>query len=794
MPTHSAEIVTVNPEAEKAAERPNAQVEQDDALVEANLSVQTDEVVLDDLEFSDAAEVCVEPPGKPAPETSESIPAPAASPKPSPAPIAVRQTVQPPRSTSVPEQQRKPPVPARDSVGNSAVRQELKEAAQPKAAKESVTPPPTSKAVERPSPAKSPEKPVAPKTANQGDGGGGNERPPKHEGSDDPERPNVDKSKAMGFPIERLEVKNEEGEYSEREQILEDVNVKIDARRATYVELAKSMGFDPTEGEIRNWKPNDAEVQELKKQLRPERVRAKMCEGLTKYVNDPERMRELLPQQQDALVKTQGFMETATRDKDGGKSGDVDMPTGTGKTGEFISVIKAVKLEEDPDDPIKVVILAPTKQILLQTIGDLSAKKEDRTGFAKFAPRLEVGGYYEDKHNLESPITVMTNAAFNKLVQEGKMPWRDVVIIDEAHTDLGENISKSVQKYKPGKVTLAYTATREYHPEKSVGNIVTHPIFELKLTTAIKAGRLAPVKALNREITLTFNEDELPEDSAERWLQVETAYIDAFLDDAMPDILKAVREGRGVLVRCPAGPGENVIFARYAQDRIQQELVTTLDRTYQGKVRAAAIGGKKQSTRDQQMLLEAYKRGRVHVLTYVDLINMGTDLPNAKLLVDLRRMGKSKVSKAQALGRILRPQFDDKGRPIPALAIDYTSDVKNHTFRDVLHLRPGEVTVQATHRYEPQEKPAPVVLKAAPATVWEGGTGVTTLEHEDKLSYRFDSSEILTFDSACEAFNINPKIMTNYLDAVGYEGRPNLAAYQYATLAEMIAEGWLKDD
>jgi superfamily II DNA or RNA helicase len=794
MPTDSAEIVTVHPEAEKVPERPNVQARQDAARIEANLAVgpDTDSVVLDETDIGSANEVCVQPPEYRASPTPEKPPTPQAPPKPSPAPMAVRQTVQPPQST--PEQQSEKPTPSTSTSEHSSTAALVtpEREVEPRAVnKEPETPPPASKAVEW-SQAKRPEKPAVPKTDTVGDGGGGKERPPKCEGSDDPERPNIDKSKAMGFPVERLAVVEEEGKYSERAQILKNVNTKIDARRQEYVEKAKAMGFNPTPDEVREWKPCDAEMEELKKRLRPERVRAQMCEGLTKYVTNRELMKELRPQQQDALVKTQGFMETATPDEGGGKSGDIDMPTGTGKTGEFIAVIKGMKLEEDPEDPIKVLVLSPTKNILLQTIGDLSAKKEDRTGFAKFAPELEVGGYYEDKHNFSSPITVMTNAAFNKLVQADKMPWHDVIVIDEAHTDLGENISESVKKYKRGKVTFAYTATREYHPEKSVGNIVTHQIFQLKLTTAIKTGWLAPVKALNRRKILTFNEDELPEDPRERWLQVETAYVDAFLDDAMPDILKAVREGRGVLVRCPAGPGGDVIFAKYAQDRIQQELVTTLDRTYQGKVRAAAIGGKRQSTRDQQILLEAYKKGRVHVLTYVDLINMGTDLPNAKLMVDIRQKGKSRVSKAQALGRILRPQFDDRGQPIQALAIDYT---EGYTFRDVLHLKPGEGDiVRATHRYEPQEEPVPVVLKAARATVQEGGIGVTTIEHEGKLSYRFDPEEILTFDSACEFFNINPQIMTDYLNAVGYDDHPDLAAYQYATLAEMIAEGWLKDE
>jgi hypothetical protein len=307
----------------------------------------------------------------------------------------------------------------------------------------------------------------------------------------------------LGYPMNSVEIAPgmDPSYVVERDRLTDLVRHTVGDRYGTYARQAAALNISIPE--LAEWVPPEQEVQAMREINRNERVRMQMLDGLNEFIETPKYMRKLRPQQRDALKKTRIFMELMRPMNDpnsvdevpgDGKSGYIDMPTGTGKTGTFISLVRALKMKEGPKDPIKVLILTPTVQLLHQTVGDKSVKPSKRNGFAKFWPAAAPTKYFGDIKDI-SDVTVMTNASFNQLVQSGNMPDFDVIIPDETHTDLGENISESMRQYYTDKVTIGFSATPDYHDEKRTADLLMH---EITLHDAVEKRMLAPVTAEHR--------------------------------------------------------------------------------------------------------------------------------------------------------------------------------------------------------------------------------------------------------------------------------------------------------
>ncbi|HEV2402582.1 MAG TPA: hypothetical protein VGS08_00075, partial [Candidatus Saccharimonadales bacterium] len=142
--------------------------------------------------------------------------------------------------------------------------------------------------------------------------------------------------RALGYPIEKI------NDCNEGQAIIAATQEAIKARRAAYVRVASSMGLEPTQSQIDNWQPSPADLKDLRAQLRPERVRAQMLEGVHDFITGPT-MKSMRPVQRDMSRATGLFLNDAARDPNGGKSGYLDAPTGVGKTAEFIKLIEALR-------------------------------------------------------------------------------------------------------------------------------------------------------------------------------------------------------------------------------------------------------------------------------------------------------------------------------------------------------------------------------------------------------------------------------------------------------------------
>jgi len=453
----------------------------------------------------------------------------------------------------------------------------------------------------------------------------------------------------------------------ERTAIMESAGVKVEEMRQSLALAVKSLGMEVSEEQLSAWTPEPGQIVKLQQELRHERRRARMLDGFQAYLQDPTKMDKFRDHQKEALHKLGHFMEYAEREEDGSKRGYVDMATGTGKTGVITGFVEALKHFEDPADPTRVVVLSPTQQITKQTIGLPMTNDDEPKGFAKFTPGLEPTSYYQYDHTI-SPLTVMTNASFGNLMKQALMPETDVVVIDETHMALGEQISEFIRRYAPNKIVVGFTATPDYSTDKTSASLLKNRIHSLSLPEAVRRGILAPFEAELRPLHVEVpDKDASGLETREYNLAVEKAYFDARLEDALPDIVEAIQKGVGVLVRCP--PGGDIWFARRVEELLRQK-----DSMGPNKppfdIRALALGGSDQSLHRRQRFVEFFNGGKIGVFAYVKSINMGTDVPRAKLMVNLKPESQI-VDITQAAGRVGRYWENDKGVSVKAKCIDY---------------------------------------------------------------------------------------------------------------------------
>ena len=636
--------------------------------------------------------------------------------------------------------------------------------------------------------------------AAAGGGYGGDKHPPQREtldGSDDPHEHAADApliEAVLGVSLERLQVVlPPDKQFSERGAILAEARRVIGVQRATYQRLAAQ--FNISEKEARNWQPNEQDVASLRGLLRSERQRIRILEGVDAWVNDPSRMERLRPVQRDAMWAIRDFLEFAPRSATGGKASYIVMPTGTGKTGTFLSFLEAAKLFEDPDDPVSSTICSPRLSLTTQTIGgDMDTPREQRKGIAKFAPQLlsQVSEHHSQAKGEVGPIELTVDRSVASRVAAGTMPPRDTFVIDEVHTSLGPTNSEAILRYiteQGGKeaVTIGFTATDAYDEERTVANLIPTCIFRFPLKNAVKTGQLAPVVAQVRRLAVHINEAELPDEPQERRDTITAARIDEWLADAMPKIKATVAAGLGVLVRCP--PGGDISWARYAVDIIRGELPEVYSKPDGsiGRVRITEVGGTKQSPVTQQRLLDLMNSGGIQVIAYVEAVNLGVDVP-AKLLVNLAKA--SPVQLLQAAGRVLRLQFDDQGRPIEAAILDYEdpADPRDYTIDDAFELRPGETRIRATGTYTSRYTPRPLVFRQVAATSVDVSTTEVAIAHDDNPEARSPVVETLSFAQACAEFGVAATVMEAYLRDLGFEAQPFLPVSEYEAVVAIIRE------
>lgn len=439
-------------------------------------------------------------------------------------------------------------------------------------------------------------------------------------------------------------------------------------------------------GEIfdrRTWQPAPSDLESLQTELAPSTRRLKLINSLDRYIagegftgND----NDLHEHQAEVFKDVARFLSAEPEISGGTKRGYIEMPTGTGKTVVFTKLIEAFNQQEEP---VKSLILVPSKDILAQTIGS-----DGKRGFSEFAGQLNVTSYFQDEKDLSGDVVVMTYQSFNKLMNDDNLPqdFCDVLICDEAHNSLGRVTKQNLQKFSQDKVAIGLTATPEYGSNKHIDQIFDREIHTLDLRESIESGILAPVQCwlyktdykvdLDPRITTKFTPQEL-----ER-----LADIEARNRMAVKFAKNFVQQGLQGIISCV--PGENVIHPIIVAEMLEKVQIVDKNGERRPIVVEALSGDLNPSQRKD--IYDRFEAGEIDVLTYVDLLMEGWDSGAAKFLINLRPTC-SPVFNVQRLGRVLRQTADRT----QAYVIDFLDDTKKaqHTALHAL----GE------YRYHPEK-------------------------------------------------------------------------------------------
>ncbi len=168
----------------------------------------------------------------------------------------------------------------------------------------------------------------------------------------------------------------------------------------------------------------------------------------------------------------------------------VEAPTGLGKTVLIartlsgLGVGRPLENVEHDQGRVRALIIVPSQTIVEQMTG----KVGDDT-LRRFAPGIDVGGYYQHEKDHDADAVVITIDQFVSEFRNGMLHGQrfDICIIDEAHHATEPLFQKTLLKHWQGGPIIGFTATPQYYPGKDVRDLLPHRIFHGDLLEYIES-------------------------------------------------------------------------------------------------------------------------------------------------------------------------------------------------------------------------------------------------------------------------------------------------------------------
>lgn len=397
--------------------------------------------------------------------------------------------------------------------------------------------------------------------------------------------------------------------------------------------------------------------------------------------------------------------------KDGERGGFVRLPTATGKTVVFVELCKA--LLETPDETLapRILVVAPTKDLVSQTVGNDIEK-----GFARFAPDTRVSTFYGDtkvtvgmprgSQIAESQVCVTTYKSFGKMFDEPELskigfqyqtkellrPGQyvtltkyhypetgrklidlfDVIIFDEAHNLLGERTRERAERaLDAGKVCVGFSATTRYTESRDLSSVLPYEIHTMDSAEAIDRGLLAPVLPLVVRTDKKVNDSGILNSSGEysaekiNFLGYDESRNGLIVDAAVATI----SNGLGTVISCLAG--RDKFHPKHISELLGKIEIEDFFTGARHRIRAVAIDSD-MPTSERVKHYRSFEAGYLDCLCFIDILTEGWDSQRAKALINARPT-RSKVFAQQRLGRILR--LTEEHSPL-AVVVDMLDEFK----------------------------------------------------------------------------------------------------------------------
>ncbi|MBR6630986.1 MAG: DEAD/DEAH box helicase [Alistipes sp.] len=307
---------------------------------------------------------------------------------------------------------------------------------------------------------------------------------------------------------------------------------------------------------------------------------------------------------------------------DGCRSVMLQMPTGTGKTHLFVSIIKDFQTHINQ---CRVLVLAHRDEILNQICDTLYGKYGVPCG------KIDRSNHSVEHNNI---LVASVQTMVKRLnVYEDNF---DLIVVDEAHHTKATSY-KRIIKYFPSAKVLGVTATPYRLSGDGFGKEYDKLILSETIKEYIKQGYLSDIKYLPTDIVI-HNCDSITIGATGDY---ENEVLFKHMDN--PLVYTAIIDA----------------YHKYANNKkgivytINQEHNLNLQKCFEEKgIPSAAIDSKTPSE-ERKKLVERFKNSEINVLCNVDIFGEGFDCPDVDFIL-LARPTKSLSLYLQQVGRGLR--------------------------------------------------------------------------------------------------------------------------------------------
>jgi len=408
---------------------------------------------------------------------------------------------------------------------------------------------------------------------------------------------------------------------------------------------------------------------------------SRYLDNLERYIADGKKA-DVLYDHQKAIIK-----DTAEFLKNGNRRGYIEAPTGTGKTVLFVTLAEAFSYHSE--NPPRILVVTPTKDLVRQTIGGTNSDK----GFAGFAPHMSVGTFYSDTQaemrGLEAQVTITTYASLAKLAAApvttvdaaGERHTKlvnlvnqnfDIIFLDEGHKALGSGSRQIINDINEDTLIIGFTATPDYHASRSLESLLPSLIHRLDLKEAITLDMLSSVIP----IAVPAPKTTAQEFSIGALGEYENKSLKQLIHNTSRNRMvvniakQLIQAGNTPIIACI--PGDTMMHPHVIADMLSEQFVDD-ENGVPRQIRVSAITSSISAAARQKIYAELEK-GTVDALTYIDVLTEGWDSQRANVIINARPT-RSLVAARQRMGRILRNKPDDR----PALAIDIVDAIGSST-------------------------------------------------------------------------------------------------------------------
>ena len=327
------------------------------------------------------------------------------------------------------------------------------------------------------------------------------------------------------------------------------------------------------------------------------------------------------------------------------------LPTGSGKTVVMAAIAKHFNK--------KTILLAHREELITQAVEK----------FMMFWPEVDIGVCMGDRYEMDNQIIVgsIQSCSRPKRLEKLKEKGFEVVLVDEAHHATSESYREVISglgfDVDQEKLLIGVTATPQRADNYGLGNIFDQVTFSRSIATMIRAGYLAPV--IGRKILTNLSFEKLSIQNGDFAINELAELVNTSeRNDFVVQKFKEYAIGRKAIAFCV-----DVAHCHALANAFKAQ-----------GIKCQSIWGD-MSSDDRRSSLEAFKHGKIQVLTSCGVLTEGYDESSIECIA-MTRPTKSQPLYIQSIGRGLRLHpgkadclvldFSDKGHNL-----DFTLSLSN---------------------------------------------------------------------------------------------------------------------